>query len=195
MELFDISYNLLRKIQNLEQKYKTFSQLEPEFYDKIEDYLEGLNQRLDNELSNHKKTLLDGEIQNTKRIINSIYGQREKKIVLAAVAKARGGSPNLKNLLKSEIILFDSISKLLIESREKIFKNKNEKTSSIEKQKNKNFVKKNNKPVVRVIKNIPPFVGTDTKKYLLKKDDILTFNKDMTYMLVNREICKVLKLD
>jgi DNA replication initiation complex subunit (GINS family) len=188
LELIDINYNQLRKIQNLERKYKTFSQLEPEFYNKIEDYIEGLNKRLNTESSDHKKTLLDGEIQNTRRIINSIYEQREKKIVLAALTKARGGSPNLKNLLKSEIILFDSIYTSLIESRRKISKDKKEKSLSIKKQ-------KNNKTVIRTIKNIPTFIGTDKKKYTLKNGDILTLNKDMTYILVNRGICKVLELD
>ena len=61
------------------------------------------------------------EIQTIKRIIDNIYEQREKKIMKAALSKARGGKPDLKNLLNAEKNLFDSTLNILIQSRTKFF--------------------------------------------------------------------------
>ncbi len=61
--------------------------------------------------------LIIDEIENTKKIGISIYEHREKKILLAAISKARGGNPDLKNIIQEEKILFDSVYELILNSR------------------------------------------------------------------------------
>jgi hypothetical protein len=51
--------------------------------------------------------------------------------------------------------------------------------------------KKNNlNPIVRVTNNIPEFVGTDEKKYNLRKNDIVSLPDDMCNMLLKRGVVK-----
>ena len=53
---------------------------------------------------------------------------------------------------------------------------------------------KNLNPIIRVIKDIPNFVGTDAKKYTLKKNDIVSLPEDMKEMLLKRKVVEKLEL-
>jgi DNA replication factor GINS len=207
----EINYRTLRKIQQMEKNSSILTDLDNDFYKNLEKYLLDLNNRLESELDEHKKKLLNEEIENTKKIITSIYEQREKKILLTAISKARGGKPDLKSMVSVERDFFDSILKLIDTFRSKILENK--KTMVICKINSdivNNEIKKENKiinnneikilknrnlnPIIRVIKDIPNFVGTDEKKYTLKKNDIVSLPEDMKEMLLKRKVVEKLDL-
>ena len=59
----------------------------------------------------------DEEVQKVKMIATQIYLLREKKIILAALSKIRGGKPDLRNILDEEKNLFDSTLDMLMKSR------------------------------------------------------------------------------
>ena len=46
--------------------------------------------------------------------------------------------------------------------------------------------KKNNNPVLLIKKDLPEFIGTDTKKYNLRKNDVLTMPENMSNTLIKR---------
>lgn len=207
----EINYRTLRKIQQMEKNSSILTDLDNDFYKNLEKYILDLNNRLESESDEHKKRLLNEEIENTKKIITSIYEQREKKILLTAISKARGGKPDLKFMVNVERDFFDSILKLIDTFRSKILENK--KTMVICKIKSdvvNNEIKKENKiinnneikilknrnlnPIIRVIKDIPNFVGTDEKKYTLKKNDIVSLPEDMKEMLLKRKVVEKLDL-
>jgi len=191
----EINYISLRKIQEMEKKSPVLTDLTQNFYNDLSKFLKSLNSRLENEKSPQKTTLLTDEIQNISKIALNIYELREKKILLAAVSKVRGGNPELKNLTDEEKNLFNTVLTSMRNTRVKILKNKeknNEKTTnSVEKEKpeeNEEIEeeKENNNPIVRVTQNIPEFIGTDKNKYNLRKDDVLSLPKDMSEMLLKR---------
>ncbi len=207
----EINYRTLRKIQQMEKNSSILTDLDNDFYKNLEKYILDLNNRLESESDEHKKRLLNEEIENTKKIITSIYEQREKKILLTAISKARGGKPDLKFMVNVERDFFDSILKLIDTFRSKILENK--KTMVICKINSdivNNEIKKENKiinnneikilknrnlnPIIRVIKDIPNFVGTDEKKYTLKKNDIVSLPEDMKEMLLKRKVVEKLDL-
>ncbi len=207
----EINYRTLRKIQQMEKNSSILTDLDNDFYKNLEKYILDLNNRLESESDEHKKRLLNEEIENTKKIITSIYEQREKKILLTAISKARGGKPDLKFMVNVERDFFDSILKLIDTFRSKILENK--KTMVICKINSdivNNEIKKENKiinnneikilknrnlnPIIRVIKDIPNFVGTDEKKYTLKKNDIISLPEDMKEMLLKRKVVEKLDL-
>ena len=57
------------------------------------------------------------EIQTIKRIIEDVYKLREKKIIFAALTKARGGKPHVNHMVDHEKQLFDLTLNILIRSR------------------------------------------------------------------------------
>lgn len=196
MDADEINYRTLRKIQQIEKNSPVLTKIDSDFYSALSGYLKGLDNRLGKESSSQKQMLLKDEIQNTMKIATNIYEQREKKVLLAAISKARGGNPDLKNLVDVEKNLFDSVLKLMTQSREKLLnkKPKDGEKTVVSKEKNKeNGRQENSNPIVRVTEDIPEFVGTDTRKYNLRKGDVVSLPRDMGDTLSRRGAAKKIR--
>ena len=200
MNADEINYKILRRIQEMEKKSPGLTRIEPNFYSDLSNYLENLNDRLEKESSSRKQMLIKVEIRDTNKIVTSIYEMREKKILLATISKARGGSPNLKNLVDVEKGLFESTLNLMTQMRKQVLGKKSKgstekkKTVDPNKEDKKNEVRENSKPVVRVTKGIPKFIGTDMKEYSLKEGDVISLPADMRDMLSKRGVVKEIEL-
>ena len=196
MEEDEINYRTLRKIQQTEKNSPILTEIKSDFYLDLSEYLENLKNRLQDETSSQKQTLLKEEILNTQKIAENIYEQREKKILVAAISKARGGNPDLKNMINIEKNLFDSVLKIMITSRRQFLKKESIEKKKIEpkeeppKPKKSEEKQKNLNPIVRVTQDMPEFIGTNEKKYNLRKNDILSLPKDMHDMLCKRGAVK-----
>lgn len=196
MDTDEINYRTLRKIQQIEKNSPVLTKIDSDFYSALSGYLKGLNDRLGKESSSQKQILLKDEIQNTKKIATNIYEQREKKVLLAAISKARGGNPDLKNLVDVEKNLFDSVLKLMTQSREKLLNKKlkeEEKTVVSGKKNKENEKQENSNPIVWVTEDIPEFIGTDTRKYNLRRGDVLSLPRDMGDTLSRRGVAKKIR--
>jgi DNA replication factor GINS len=201
MDEDEINYRVLRKIQEMEKNSPVLNTIENSFYIELKKYLDNLDKRLKDESSSQKQTLLKDEILNTKKITRSIYEQREKKILLAAVTKVRGGNPDLKNMIEIEKNLFNSILTLMEYSRKQFLEEGSKEDKSIEPEKNETkeedpkpgLNQRNTNPIVRVKEDIPEFIGTNEKKYNLRKNDILSLPEDMSDMLSKRGVAEKIK--
>lgn len=199
MNADEINYKTLRRIQEMEKKSPSLTRIEPNFYNDLSKYLENLNDRLGKESSPQKQMLLKVEIRDTNKIVTSIYEMREKKILLATISKARGGNPNLGNLVDVEKDMFESILKLMMQSRKQVLDKElkrntgKEKTVESKKEGGKNERQENSKPIVQVTRDMPKFIGTDTKEYNLRKGDVVSLPADMRDMLSKRGVVKEIK--
>ncbi|MCJ2513816.1 MAG: hypothetical protein LN408_05185 [Candidatus Thermoplasmatota archaeon] len=198
MDIDEFNYKTLRKIQQIEEKTPALSKINPELYINFSDYIKILNLRFKNEINEQRKIILKNEINNTKKIIKNIYEQREKKILIAIMTKVRGGEPNLKNLVNTEKILFESILEIVIRQRQQIMDKKvikndlvNDNKTNIKKVEKK--VKNENNKIFLVRDNIPEFIGTDARKYNLRKDDLITIPKNTSELLLNKRVVKEIK--
>lgn len=201
MDEDEISYKNLRKIQQMEKNSPVLIELKADFYNELLEYLKKLDKRLEKESSSQKQILIRDEIQNTKKIATNVYEQREKKILLAAVSKARGGNPDLKNMLDTEKNLFDSVLGFLLQSREHFLERKTKKNENVtnsgktesKKEKIVEEKRENSNPVLLVTQGIPEFIGTDTKRYNLRKDDVVSMPENMSEMLLKRNVVQKIK--
>lgn len=198
MDIDELNYKTLRKIQQIEEKTPALSKINPELYINFSDYIKNLNLRFKNEINEQRKIILKNEINNTKKIIKNIYEQREKKILIAIMTKVRGGEPNLKNLVNAEKILFESILEIVIRQRQQIMDKKviknnlvNDNRTNIKIVEKK--VKNENNKIFLVRDNIPEFIGIDTRKYNLRKDDLITIPKNTSELLLNKRVIKEIK--
>jgi DNA replication initiation complex subunit (GINS family) len=80
--------------------------------------------------------------------------------------------------------------KQLLEQKSKDINVKDKKNIEYKKEGDKEEKKINENQIVMVIKDIPEFIGTDTKKYNLRKWDIITLPKNMSKMLLKRDVVK-----
>ncbi len=198
----EINYRTLRKIQEIEKNSPILSEIKSDFYQAYMQYLKNLNKRFDLEKTSQKQKLISDEIVNIKKIGINIYEQREKKILLASISKARGGNPDLKNIIDEEKILFDSVYELLLKSRNSALEIKklNEEiktkvTEKTEKSISKNEIKEkkeNPNSIIKINQDIPEFIGTDGKKYNLRKNDIISLQDNMSDMLIKRKAAQKL---
>ena len=204
MDADEINYRTLRKIQQIEKNSPVLTKIDSDFYSALSGYLKGLDNRLGKESSSQKQMLLKDEIQNTRKIAMNIYEQREKKILLAAITKARGGNPDLKNMMDVEKDLYNPVLNQMLKSRKIFLKNENTDNSSngvetVESREDPNTPnkiegdQKNSNPIVRVTQDVPEFIGTDEKKYNLRNNDIISLPEEMSEMLSKRGAVKKIK--
>ena len=217
----EITYKTLRKIQQAEKNSPQITQINKEFYRDVTVFLKQLEKRLVEEKKPQKQMLLAEESQNIEKIIRNIYEHREKKIMLAAISKARGGNPSIKHLLPEEKTFFDELYKNIVSFRKQIFsdetkddrsKAKETKESeskesstdekrvekidnSVQPEEKQETTPANTHPVLRIQEDIPSFVGTDNQTYTLHKGDIISLPKDMAKMLLNKKVAKEIKSD
>jgi DNA replication initiation complex subunit (GINS family) len=189
----EINYKNLRKIQQLEKTSPLLSKINKNFYKDLSNYLSGIKAIIKKEENTDKIKLFREEINNTEKIALSIYENREKKIVQAALSRVRGGKPDLKNALEVEKKLFESIFKLIISTRDSTLKDKQCIDNNDKKPIEEKLDEKNCNQMVRVLENIPEFVGTDMKTYHLRKDDILTISNEMLAPMIKRGVVKEIK--
>lgn len=197
MEKEEINYKALRRIQQAEQMSPGFTKIDILFYQDLSKYLKNLEKAVENEKSPQKVKLFSDELVNTRKIANSIYELREKKIVQAALSTVRGGTPDLRNLLEIEKKLYDSLIEQITVSRREIFeepsapppKKQPVPPPSVE----HSTSEPNTNLIVRVVEDTPEFVGTDMKTYSLRKEDVLTLPKEMSDPLLKKGVVQQVK--
>ncbi len=192
----DINYKSLRRLQQDEQASSSLTKISVTFYKELSLYIKTLEQSIDHEKNPLKLKLFSDEVQNTKKIANSIYELREKKIVQAALATARGATPDVSHFLDVEKKLYQSLVEQINGSRKEIFEQPLESpvtipTSSPEKTQVKQA--SNTQPIVRVLEDTPEFIGTDGTTYSLRKEDVLSMPREMTEPLLKKKVVSQVK--
>jgi len=168
-----LNYAKLRNIEEKEKGSAMLTEVGADFYRIANQYINELEDRIEEEKirnpSSKKILLIADELRNAKRLLESIFERREKKIVLAALSSARGGKSMPENLTREEKIFYEAMLGLFKENRKRIFESNK-----------KEFL------IVRVIKDIPQFMGSDMKKYSLKKEDVISLPYEVAQLLIKR---------
>ena len=192
----DISYKTLRRLQQDEQASSLLTKVGVNFYKELSSYIKTLEQSIEHEKNPLKLKLFGDEIQNTKKIANSIYELREKKIVQAALATARGATPEMAHFLDIEKKLYYSLVEQILSSRKEILEPptdhpvvKPEPSPPVTQEKQAS----NAHPIVRVLEDTPTFIGTDGNTYSLRKEDVLSMPHEMTEPLLKKKVVKQVK--
>ncbi|MDG6228382.1 MAG: hypothetical protein QCH96_00275 [Candidatus Thermoplasmatota archaeon] len=207
----EFDYKMLRKIQESEKQSPMTTKIPKTFYEDVSVFLKGLQDQFEKETKQKRKMIIADEIQNIEKIVINIYEQREKKIIIAATSRVRGGNPSVKNLLDDELTLFDTLQEVLKNARDSLLSKEKEVVysqrsdeSPLQKthqentgpnQEHKVIQQKaisvdNDHIFVTIIKDMPTFVGTDAKQYTIKKGDVLSVPPQMASMLKKRRIAE-----
>jgi len=205
----EFGYIHLRKIQEAERKNSLLTKINDNFYEKGMQHVRTLQNRLEQETKTSRNMILLDQIQSIEKIVRSIYELREKKIILAAMAKARGGAPSEKHYLPAEYDFFSNLYKTMMLTRKNILDQKQERLPSETGEENKPIKEekteeplpsspeketKNTHAIICIKEDIPTFIGTDAKQYSLHKDDILSLPNQLSSMLVNRKVAEILEI-
>jgi hypothetical protein len=192
----EISYKTLRRLQQGEQTSSVLTKINVNFYQDLSLYMKTIERSIEYEKNPLKLKLFTDEIQNTKKIASSIYELREKKIVQAALATARGATPELKYFLDIEKKLYNALVEQIMLSRKEIFEEpvdhrlKEQLVPSLINQPKQDS---NTNPIVRVLEDTPEFIGTDGKAYSLRKEDVLSLPSEMNELLQKKKVVTQIK--
>ena len=178
----EISYRDLRVVHQTEKKSPSITEINPDFYKKAKEYVEKLEKKMNSEEDEHKRKLIEDELRSAKQILKEIYEIREKKVVLAALSKIRGGKPDTRLFLDNERKLFDDILKCLESYRKIILEGKEKGEEAIVQE------KKEKRVLALVKEDIPRFVGPDMKKYHLRKDDLISLSEELFDILERKGV-------
>ena len=175
-----LTYSKLRNIEQNEKMVSSLTSIGIDFYQEALSYISELEEKIEEERrkdpASRKFLLLSDELRNTKRILNNIFERREKKIIMAALLAARAARKPPENMTREEKIFYENLVELLKENRRKIFE-----------LKRKEFL------TIRILKDLPQFVGNDMKKYSLRKEDVISLPVDVAKILIEREAAEEIK--
>ena len=197
----ELSYKILRHIQQSEQQSPTLTRIQHDFYIQLQTYLQELKDIVTNEQDPKKQVLYEDEQKNTAKIGQYIFELREKKIVQAALSKVRGAQPDLNNLLYPEKILYDALVELIRSQRTQIQQTPqpSQKTEPQPEQPPQEPTDEtpqtttNTNPIIRITDTMPGFVGTNMQTYHLRKNDVLSIPPDMAKILQKRKVATLVR--
>ncbi len=172
------------------------------FYDDVAEYI----QRLDSEMksaSNYKEVeMLMDELKTARIVLEGIFEIRRRKITEYASVNVSGSRMDIKGLTSKEKPMYDTIMSALERGRSEILipileatyrhnpaKNILGETTTKEKP-IENTV--SNSPagedlmMVKVLKDIPRFVGVDGRQYQLSSEDVVVLPKANALVLCNK---------
>lgn len=213
-----LTYDELRRIQQNERDDKGLQKLDKNFMEKLKEYINEKRNLIaekeneDNIFSKEMKMKLKNELDNTFKIIEEIYGRRERKILNEALLSARipDRVPDYSKMLDFEEKIFDEILEILKKYRKEILEktlkeesiekeSKIEKIEIKEKEEKKEEVKAPIEPnkkieekiseknkLIKIISFIPSFIWIDGKTYgPFKEEDIINIDQEIADILIN----------
>ena len=187
-----ITYETLYEILRRERTRQELQELEQDFFNKIVKYLKEKTAILESQKQKDsifqeetKKT--EKQLENIKKILKELYERRELKIIHLAVSSSRTKTNNKLNLLPEEQILYNNIKTTLNQSRSKILERLVQ--GELPKEEPKPIKSNENElKLIRFIKHVPKFVGTDNNNYgPFEPEMVANLPLKITELLINKE--------
>ncbi len=187
-----ITWEKIRNIKREEEKGQKLAELPDNFFVSVNNYIE-------------KKSKLgnDYEVKQVKSMLDDIIKIRTKKILLYSVYSA--DAKKLDNLTQKEEKIQNTIVKIIKDYKENIGlkvpedEEKDEKEEvETEEVKDINIQKVKIKPgkvFIRVLDDIPEFVGLDMKDYNLKNGDLITIHEEIANLLIDQGKAEKIELE
>lgn len=159
----------------------------------------------------HKEKLKDTtsllEFENAKKLLEDIINRRERKIVLAALRTVRGEMPPA-SLTDDERKFFDQLVNILkafkneinekfrsyadiVEEKVEEAKKSIEELKPVEEKVENVFIKPNGKLLVKVLVDLPRFIGPNLEGYgPLKTGDVIFVPEEVGKLLISRKVAE-----
>jgi DNA replication factor GINS len=172
----ELSYDELRKIQARERASPVLQSIPEGFYASVMKLISKKNEGLKSSFSLTEAR----EYESILKVAEDIHERRMQKIVLRAM-KSGGGQEEIA-LTGEEAELFEKISKAVSEDREGF----NGMIGGKESKAGEERIKR-----IKILKNLPKFVGTDLKVYgPFKEGEMIELPEKEAQLLVNRGIAE-----
>ena len=201
----DINYEDIMTLFRQENRSPQLTKVDSALYDKIAAYIKSIRKESEREIamnpSSHASMMLNDQLKKAIDKAKRVYELRTRKIALIALRKVAGDNPDTTNLTPDELVLFSSLTSVLAAHKDsnadfetlgpKLSRSEDMvDISTIQKERPKAEPKADKVDqsdelvVVRVLEDLPTFVGVD-KEYKLRKEDIVSLPKSVADTLVS----------
>lgn len=214
----EITYKSLRNRQKQEER-AGLTRLDPDFYRRararIEELREEYRRAHDDDPGGQRTMVLLDEVNKMQETLQELYHLRERKVVLAAIARARGGRPDVDHLTPVEEELFETVVGLLQQQKARALEGGegggpgaegagggtagsgdagdaedasgvSEEDARADEAPSDEAPKAVERALVRVLEDLEPFVASDMHTYALAADDIVHLPKEQAEVLCKR---------
>jgi len=189
----------------LERESDRLQPLDEAFYGEAADYIKALD-RARQEASDYKEAgMIDDEIKNARILVEGVFDRRMSKIIQYAAIYAAGTRLSVEGMTKAEKAVFDGLVAALEKGRGEILEPALEVSPRIGLAKNiLGGITSKEQPIenatatggtadaevmlVKVLKDIPQFVGVDGRHYQLSGDDVVVLPKANALVLCNKNV-------
>lgn len=193
----DVTFERITRVYRDESSKKTLTHLEPDFYEKMNRYLGGLETDLaaerQKDANSRAAMLLQDELQKAQKKREQISQYRERKIALLASQRAGGADVELRGLARPEQDLLQRLVDILTNHRQEALGLAAR--TAIPAATTKGPVGATlaaatppsppRSVLLHVLEDVPPFAGPDGT-LRLKKEDIVTLPTQLAKVLVER---------
>ncbi len=189
-----VTLELILQVYRKESQRKTLTALDRDFWQRVQEYVSGLEEDLRKESgqdpNSAKAALLRDELKKVLKRRDQIYQYRERKMARLAASAASGASVDTANLTPLEEESFEALLGVLERGRGRAFglEQVKEEVKEVKKP-----AKARGKPkratldqvLVRILEDMPPFVGLDVT-YQLKKEDVVSLPEEVAQLLMDQ---------
>jgi DNA replication factor GINS len=183
MEKLDLS-NTLRE----ERKTAELQKLDKNFYEQVGSYLAGLEQELSKIADPYsvEAQIIQDTLKSERNSVSKLIDQRMKKMVRRVLKNSRSTSREdvLVNLTRDEEQIYTEMLSAVQKGHEAILAHiaHTERPLTGKKDISQSY------EIVRLLDNVPKFVGVDGKNYLLTKDDVVALPSVHSRNLRNKNL-------
>jgi len=191
----------LVSILTREREIDELQEIGDSFYDDAAEYFNKLKDARKEAGNYMEEDMLSDELKNSRMVLDGIFDRRRSKIIHAALNTASGIKVDTKGLTVNEKPMFDGIvaaleagrNRILIPILEASFKQnvaKNILGETTTKEKPIENITDQNEDLmmVKVLKDIPRFVGVDGRQYQLSSEDVVVLPKANALVLCNKNV-------
>ncbi len=184
----ELSYDEIRRIHRLEKSSPKLTEVEEDFMDSLGEFLQG-----------EKKTYMDSlkdmsfskakSYGNIKKMLEEIFSMRQRKILNLALISSSTGEAEYSNMTFQEKELCRELVKVLSrhnDSAKKVFDESAQAKTPAGQEKDLNKVS------MRILREVPSFVGTDMKEYgPFKENQTVELPPKIAKLFVSRNLGKM----
>lgn len=179
----ELSYDEIRRIHRLEKNTSKLVEVEADFFNSLNEFIKSEKEDYINSLKDFSVAKARN-FTNLKKMVEEIFSLREKKILSLALVSTRTNELSEEHMALQEKQFYQEMIKVLNKHKDlmdKIF------DGSIAKGEEK--AKDLNNVQVRILSDIPSFIGTDMKEYgPFKKGETIELPFKIAKLFVSRKL-------
>lgn len=190
--LMSMDFEEMRKLQRKERSASAVVELSDEYYNGLSSFIKSATESYKNSQNNVEFRTLD----NVVGLARDVFDKREQKILMKALHSSRSGEHDIAHLTSHEEKLYWDLVNALKANRQffsavliggyKPPKKAEKKTGSLINSSSHKLV------IVRVIKGIPRFVGSDSQEHgPFKPDEVVKLSDDDAKLLTKQKLIEI----